>query len=142
VSAYETIRKGIKLRNEIAHQGVKRPNEEVVIGLLEAAKDVIWLLEWCKGFGWAWQFISGETQKEYVAELCGSSIDQAEGLTPKEKKDIKKVLPAAFLLKPKETERAAELLNKFKEKLPSKAIHYLRRSAAKPVKTKLGLAPP
>lgn len=58
----ELIKKGVTIRNQIAHIGGKAPSDENLDQILEAIHDVIWLLDYYCGHTWAYEFISDETR--------------------------------------------------------------------------------
>lgn len=58
----DLIKKGVTIRNQIAHIGGKAPSDETLDQILEAIRDVIWLLDYYCGQVWAYEFISKETR--------------------------------------------------------------------------------
>jgi len=58
----DKIRKGVTIRNDITHVGEKAPSYESLTEILEAVRDIIWLLDYFSGKDWAYEFISEETR--------------------------------------------------------------------------------
>jgi hypothetical protein len=58
----ELIKKAVNIRNQIAHIGGKSPNDQTLDQILEAIRDVIWLLDYYCGHAWAYSHISKETK--------------------------------------------------------------------------------
>jgi len=57
----DTIRKGVQIRNQVAHLGRQAPSSESTDKILSAVQDVIWLLDVCSGHDWALEYISENT---------------------------------------------------------------------------------
>ena len=63
----DLIKKGVTIRNKITHIGGKPPNYDTLEEILEAARDIMWLLDYYCGHSWAYQFISEETRARLEA---------------------------------------------------------------------------
>lgn len=59
----DLIKKGVTIRNQITHIGGNAPADDTLDEILEAARDIMWLLDYYCGHNWAYQFISEETRK-------------------------------------------------------------------------------
>lgn len=62
------IKKGVSIRNKITHIGGKPPSDDTIDEILEAVRDIMWLLDYYCGHSWAYQFISEETRTQL--ETC------------------------------------------------------------------------
>jgi hypothetical protein len=60
-SILNTLRKGVQLRNRVAHAGASPPGSDTVEEVLEAVRDVLWLLDYYCGFEWALNNLSRQT---------------------------------------------------------------------------------
>ncbi len=60
----DTLRKGVQIRNQVAHLGRQAPSSESTDKILSAVQDVIWLLDYCCGHDWALEYISGNTMDQ------------------------------------------------------------------------------
>ncbi len=58
----DLIKKGVTIRNKIAHLGGESPSNKSLKQILESIRDVIWSLEYYCGHKWAYDFISEETR--------------------------------------------------------------------------------
>ncbi len=58
----DEIKKAVTIRNSITHIGAKPPSYERLYSMLSAIRDVIWLLEYYRGYAWAYSHISQETR--------------------------------------------------------------------------------
>lgn len=54
----KTIKKGVFSRNNIVHNGKSAPNSVSLNGMLNAIRDVLWLLDYYRGHKWAYDFIA------------------------------------------------------------------------------------
>jgi len=63
-SIIDDIKKGVFTRNQIIHLGKTPPENDSLIKLLNSIRDVIWLLDYYRGYEWAYQFIRKETWDE------------------------------------------------------------------------------
>jgi len=61
VAILNTLTKGVNLRNDVAHVGRAGPSYDTVDEILRAVRDVLWLLDYYRGFEWAIDNLSGET---------------------------------------------------------------------------------
>ena len=57
----KSIRKGVSARNKIVHLGHPAPSKESTDKLLSAVQDVIWLMDYCSGHDWAFEYMSKNT---------------------------------------------------------------------------------
>jgi len=75
-----TLRKGVKLRNDVAHAG-SEPSYDTVEEILRAVRDVLWLLDYYRGFEWALDNLTGETMTALglVSEAPPSAPTPTEG---------------------------------------------------------------
>ena len=60
----KTIRKGVTTRNKIVHLGHQAPSRESTDKMLSAVQDVIWLLDYCCGHDWAFEYMSRNTVEQ------------------------------------------------------------------------------
>jgi hypothetical protein len=58
----KTLEKGVHLRNQIAHVGDTVPDYDTVEEILRAVKDVLWLLDYYRGYAWALEHLSPTTR--------------------------------------------------------------------------------
>lgn len=58
------IKKGVTTRNNIVHLGRQAPSMESTDAILSAVQDVIWILDYCCGHSWAFNYISGNAMKQ------------------------------------------------------------------------------
>lgn len=58
----DLIKKGVTIRNQISHIGGKAPVDDTLDQILEAVRDIMWLLDYYCGHSWAYKFISEETR--------------------------------------------------------------------------------
>lgn len=58
------IKKGVTIRNQITHIGGQAPTDDTLDQILEAVRDIIWLLDYYCGHSWAYNFVSKETKLE------------------------------------------------------------------------------
>ena len=56
------LKKGVTLRNSVAHVGEQTLDRETVEQILFAVRDVLWLLDYYRGFEWAYDHIRDETK--------------------------------------------------------------------------------
>jgi hypothetical protein len=64
----EALKKGVKLRNEIAHAG-GNVKGDTLKEILQAVRDLLYLLDFYAGHAWALDVISYETRQAIVAEV-------------------------------------------------------------------------
>jgi hypothetical protein len=57
----DAIRKGVTLRNDLAHRGERPPDFDTLESILLAIKDCLWLFDYYGGYAWAAEFISRES---------------------------------------------------------------------------------
>jgi hypothetical protein len=57
------LKKGVRLRNELAHQG-RAPRGDTVEEVLSAVKDLLWLLDYYAGHEWALAHLSNKSRAE------------------------------------------------------------------------------
>jgi hypothetical protein len=65
----ETIKKGVTTRNNIVHLGRQAPSMESTDAILSAVQDVIWILDYCCGHDWAFNYISGNAMKQILLKI-------------------------------------------------------------------------
>ncbi|HEX9798920.1 MAG TPA: hypothetical protein VGC00_02005 [Thermoanaerobaculia bacterium] len=58
----ETLRKGVTIRNQLAHAGSETPSQETVNEVLFAVQDLLWLLEFYAGCEWALGLVRRDTR--------------------------------------------------------------------------------
>lgn len=63
-SVMRILIKGIQMRNKIVHRGKGDIDDEFLDELFSAVQDVLWLLDYYSGFGWALDHIRPSTQAE------------------------------------------------------------------------------
>ncbi len=68
-SLNDTIRKGVQIRNKVAHLGRQAPSSESSDKILSAVQDVIWLLDFCSEHDWALEYISKDTRDHIKAKM-------------------------------------------------------------------------
>ena len=54
----KSIRRGVSARNKIVHLGHPAPSSESTDKMLSAVQDVIWLMDYCSGHDWAFEYMS------------------------------------------------------------------------------------
>jgi hypothetical protein len=59
-----SLKKGVTIRNNLAHAGGFTPSLDTVDEVLDAVRDVLWLLDYYCGSDWALQFVRPDTRKE------------------------------------------------------------------------------
>jgi hypothetical protein len=57
----DALKKGVQLRNRVAHVGAASLSYDTVEEVLKAVHDVLWLLDYYRGFKWALDNLTGET---------------------------------------------------------------------------------
>jgi hypothetical protein len=60
--ALKSLRKGVTLRNQIAHAGGVTLKYETLEEVLLAVRDVLWLLDYYGGMEWAYEHVRDETK--------------------------------------------------------------------------------
>lgn len=58
----DTLKKGVTIRNQIAHAGQKPPGDDAVEEILLAVRDLLWLIDYYCGHEWALKYIRAETR--------------------------------------------------------------------------------
>lgn len=133
------LTKGQKLRNDIVHQGAAENPETLrskAHDLFDIIRDVIWFLEWSKGFDWAWEFVRPEYFDGALDTAIRDHVPKAGW--PKDKTKLCGFATDVC----RETERtreAIELLNKHRDKWHDQAefVATLRLVAAETVRQEL-----
>jgi hypothetical protein len=64
----DLLKKGVLLRNKVTHTGAEPPSRDSLEGILQAVQDVLWLLDYYRGHGWANQRMSYETRQALFPE--------------------------------------------------------------------------
>lgn len=64
----DTLKKGVLLRNKVTHTGADAPKYDTLEEVLQAVKDVLWLLDYYRGDEWALEHVRPE-----VRTLMGAS---------------------------------------------------------------------
>lgn len=62
------VKRGIEWRNKVVHYGEPGPDDEELARLLSAVNDLLFILNWLGGVGWAIQYVSREWRDEYGTE--------------------------------------------------------------------------
>jgi len=65
----DTVRKGVQIRNQVAHLGRKSPSRESTNEILSTVQDVLWLLDICSGHKWALEHISKDTSNHIKEKM-------------------------------------------------------------------------
>lgn len=60
----ESLKKGVSLRNQIAHTGGKPLKYDTLEEVLLAVRDVLWLLDYYGGFEWAYEHLRDQTKAQ------------------------------------------------------------------------------
>lgn len=60
------IKKAVTLRNQVAHSGVQSPKHETLSEIFETINDLLWTLDYCAGYEWAYEFISPKTKDVFL----------------------------------------------------------------------------
>jgi hypothetical protein len=63
-SVLELLRKGVSMRNSLLHRGDVALSSEKVLEVLEAAEQVLWLLDYYRGFAWALTYVDRDILDE------------------------------------------------------------------------------
>jgi hypothetical protein len=63
----DQLRKGVNIRNGLAHAGAETPKPRTVDELLVAVSDLIWLIDYYCGYEWALDYVSSETRSQLTA---------------------------------------------------------------------------
>lgn len=63
----EALRKGVNIRNEMAHAGGKGPSLDNVGEILDAVHDLLWLVDYYSGHDWALEHLRRETRESLVS---------------------------------------------------------------------------
>jgi hypothetical protein len=62
----DVLTKGVNLRNKVTHTGAAEPAYETVEEVLLAVRDVLWLLDFYRGHGWALGYVRPEVREKMV----------------------------------------------------------------------------
>ena len=65
----DTLRKGIQIRNQVAHLGSQAPSRESTDKILSAVQDTLWLLDFCSEHDWAIEYISKDTRDHIKTKI-------------------------------------------------------------------------
>jgi hypothetical protein len=60
----DEIKKGVSIRNKLAHTGEINPNPETVEKILISVHDILFMMDFYSGFDWAFEFISPKTREK------------------------------------------------------------------------------
>lgn len=61
----DTLKKGVKLRNSVIHQGKGNISLPTLREILDAVADVLRALDYHQGFPWSLEYVRAETRKEW-----------------------------------------------------------------------------
>jgi hypothetical protein len=64
VEILDVLTKGVQLRNKVTHASASEPRYETLEEVLLAVRDVLWLLDYYRGFTWALDNIREEVRRE------------------------------------------------------------------------------
>lgn len=59
----KTLKKGVTLRNKLIHVGSANLSKRSVKGVLTAVSDLLWLLDYYRGFTWAFEHLTEEVRR-------------------------------------------------------------------------------
>lgn len=62
-----SLRKGVTLRNQLAHAGGPTLSTDTVIEILESVRDLLWLLDYYAGHAWALAYVSEGSRRSLGA---------------------------------------------------------------------------
>jgi hypothetical protein len=60
---YETLKKGVQIRNQITHGRAIKVNYETLEEILFSIHDVLWILDYCSGYDWALEHVRPDIRK-------------------------------------------------------------------------------
>lgn len=63
----ESIKKGVSMRNRLVHSGRASLNHSTIGDILFSIEDLLWLLDFYKGYTWAFDYIRPKVKKEMLA---------------------------------------------------------------------------
>jgi hypothetical protein len=63
----DSIKKGVNIRNQVAHAGNVDPSVDDVEEILIGISDVLWLLDYYSGHEWALAFVRPNTRSQLAA---------------------------------------------------------------------------
>jgi len=63
----DQLRKGITVRDQVAHEGARAVESETLKGTLTAVRDLLWLLDYYGGQTWALAHLSSATRDAFGA---------------------------------------------------------------------------
>jgi hypothetical protein len=72
-SLIATLKKGVTIRNSLAHAGKFTPDQEAIDEILRSVKDVLWLVDYYCGQAWAYGHIREETRAAIEASSSATS---------------------------------------------------------------------
>ena len=65
----DSIKKGVTTRNNIVHLGCQAPSMESTDNILSAVQDVLWILDYCCGHDWAFNYISIDAIRQIQSKI-------------------------------------------------------------------------
>jgi hypothetical protein len=69
----QTLKKGVKLRNDLVHSSARAPSHGTLQEVLGAVEDVLWILDYLCGFDWALQYVRPDTRSKLNLTLGPAS---------------------------------------------------------------------
>ena len=66
----EELKRGIGMRNQLAHRGHLSPSRSDIDSILEAASETLWLLAYYAGWDWALDHLAAQTRDGLVCPDC------------------------------------------------------------------------
>jgi hypothetical protein len=63
----ESLKKGVAMRNKLIHSGRASIDHSKIGHILFAVEDLLWLLDFYKGYAWAFDYIRPTVKKEMLA---------------------------------------------------------------------------
>jgi hypothetical protein len=67
----DSLKKGVTIRNGLAHAGASNPSVETVEAILQAVHDLLCIMDFYSGFEWALDFLGDETKSSLIPARCG-----------------------------------------------------------------------
>lgn len=64
-SVRDSLQKGVLLRNKIAHGPAPAPSRDTLKEVLSAVEDLLWILDYYRGFDWARDFVRPDVRREW-----------------------------------------------------------------------------
>lgn len=61
----DTIKKGVALRNSVAHTGIPDIKFDTLNNILHSVEDLLWILDYYSGYDWALNYISPEVRAQF-----------------------------------------------------------------------------